>query len=114
MVTKVFDTPLELNTKLNKTDGLPLPDPSLYCCLVGSLIYLTMTCPDIAHAVQVVSQFGSDPRKSHLTAVHCIFRYLRGTLDMDLFYSSTTPLTLQAYAYADWAGCPDTRRSTTG
>lgn len=55
--SRVSNTPLELNAKLSRNDNPPLPDPTIYCCLVGSLIYLTMTQPDVSHVIQVVSQF---------------------------------------------------------
>lgn len=67
---KVCETPLELNNKLSRDDGPPLPDPTLYCCLVRSIIYLTMTRPDSTHAVHVVSQFVSNAGKPQLTIVH--------------------------------------------
>ncbi|XP_059630984.1 uncharacterized mitochondrial protein AtMg00810-like [Cornus florida] len=112
--SKLCDTPLELKAKLRKDDGSPLPDPTMHRRLVGSLIYLTMTRPDVSHAVQIVSQFVSNPHKPHLAAVHRILCYIQGTMDRGLFYSSTSSLELRCYADADWAGCQDTRRSTTG
>eukprot|EP00268_Persea_americana_P044937 TRINITY_DN4553_c2_g1_i10.p1 TRINITY_DN4553_c2_g1~~TRINITY_DN4553_c2_g1_i10.p1 ORF type:complete len:308 (+),score=35.45 TRINITY_DN4553_c2_g1_i10:1732-2655(+) len=63
---KTFATPIELNVKLSKDDGHPLPDPTIFRRLVGSLLYLTMTRPDISHAVQAVSQFIGHPHKPHL------------------------------------------------
>ncbi|GKV12002.1 hypothetical protein SLEP1_g23208 [Rubroshorea leprosula] len=66
---KCVDTPMEVNFKLRKEDGEKLSNPSFYHQLVGHLLYLTMTRPDIAYAVQVVSQFVADPRWLHLTAV---------------------------------------------
>ena len=62
--------------------------------LVGSLIYLRMTRPNIAYVVQVGSQFVSNPHKNHLTAVHHILHYIRGTTHKGLFYSSSSPLHL--------------------
>ncbi|GKV33750.1 hypothetical protein SLEP1_g42213 [Rubroshorea leprosula] len=111
---KCADTPMEVNVKLRQEDGEKLYNPSFYRQLVGRLLYLTMTRPDVAYAVQVVSQFVADPRRLHLTAVLRIIRYLRGTISRGLFFSSHPCMQLQAYADADWAGCPDTRRSTTG
>ncbi|GKV06593.1 hypothetical protein SLEP1_g18466 [Rubroshorea leprosula] len=111
---KCVDTPMEVNVKLRKEDGEKLSNPSFYRQLVGRLLYLTMTRPDIAYAMQVVSQFVADPRWLHLTAVLRIIRYLHGTISRGLFFSSHPCMQLQAYADAYWAGCPDTRRSTTG
>ncbi|PWA35905.1 ribonuclease H-like domain-containing protein [Artemisia annua] len=80
----------------------------------GSLQYLTFTRPDISYAVQQVFLHMHDPRAPHLSALKRILRYVRGTLDhgLQLFASSTTSLV--AYSDADWAGCPTTRRSTSG
>ena len=112
-VGRTTDTPLELNLKLQKDDSSPLSDATLYRRLVGSLMYLTMTRPDIAYAVQVVSQFVSNPHKNHLSAVHRLLRYVKGTMSRGLFYSSTSSLSLQGNTDADWAGCPDIQRLTT-
>lgn len=57
---------MELNVKYKKDDGEPISDPTLYRRLVGSLIYLTMTRPNLSYAVQIVSQFVADPRRLHL------------------------------------------------
>uniref|UniRef100_A0A2N9GU88 Reverse transcriptase Ty1/copia-type domain-containing protein n=1 Tax=Fagus sylvatica TaxID=28930 RepID=A0A2N9GU88_FAGSY len=82
--------------------------------LVGSLVYLTVTRPDISYAVHIVSQFMAAPRSLHYAAVLRILRYLKGTLFHGLHFSSQSSLTLQAYSDADWAGDPTDRRSTTG
>lgn len=76
---KSFATPIELNVKISKEDGQPLIDPTLFRRLVGSLLYLTMTQPDISHAFQTVSQFISNPHKLHLQAVYRILCYVKGT-----------------------------------
>ena len=73
-----------------------------------------MTRPNIAYAVQVVNQFVSSPHKNHLSAVHRLLRYFKGTMSRGFFYSSTSSLSLQGYTDADWAGCPDTQQSTIG
>lgn len=112
--TTTIDTPMEQNTHYSKTDGEPLSDPTLYRRLVGSLVYLTVTRPDIAHAVHILSQFVSDPRRLHLTAVYRLLRYLRSTATMGLHYSHDSPTILRAFSDADYGGCLDTRRSTTG
>jgi transposase InsO family protein len=108
------DTPMELHVKLRKEEGDLLADPSLYRKLVGSLVYLTITRPDISFAVQQVSQFLQTPRHLHLTAVRRIIRYVHGTPTRGLFFPASNSTHLAAYSDADWAGCADTRRSITG
>ena len=112
--SKTVDTPIELNAHLTPTGGKPLSNPSLYRRLVGSLVYLTVTRPDISYAVHQVSQYLSAPRSTHYAAVLRILRYLKGTLFHGLFYSAQSPLVLRAFSDADWAGDPTDRRSTTG
>jgi hypothetical protein len=112
--TSMVDTPMELNVKLRKEEGDLLADPSLYRKLVGSLVYLTITRPDISFAVQQVSQFLQTPRHLHLAVVRRIIRYIQGTSARDLFFPANTSSSLTAYSDADWAGCADTRRSITG
>ena len=109
---KVLTHLLNSNVKNRQDDGNPLSNPSKYHRLVGSILYLIMTRPDISHTVQTVSQFVGKPHISHLTTVYQILRYICGTLDRGLFYSY--PLTLIAYANADWTGCPATRWSIIG
>ncbi|GJS93029.1 ribonuclease H-like domain-containing protein [Tanacetum coccineum] len=106
-------TPVNTKSKLGN-DGDPVSDPTLYQSLAGSLQYLTFTRPDISYAVQQVCLHMHDPREPHFSALKRILRYVRGTLDygLQLFSSSTTSLV--AYSDADWAGCPTTRRSTSG
>ena len=107
---KIVDTPIDLNSH----DGESLSDATLYRQLVGNLIYLTITRPDISYAVHIVNQFMAAPRSSHYTVVLMILRYLKGTIFDGLYFSSHSSLTLQAYSDADWAGDPIDRRSTTG
>jgi len=81
-------TPLDPHVHLTPFDGVPLDDASLYRQLVGSLMYLTVTRPDIAYAVHIVSQFMAAPRTIHFTAVLRILRYVKGTLGHGLQFSS--------------------------
>ncbi|XP_051142787.1 uncharacterized mitochondrial protein AtMg00810-like [Andrographis paniculata] len=112
--SKTAPTPLDSDCRLTPMDGVPLDDPTLYRQLVGSLIYLTVTRPDIAYAVHIVSQFMSAPRTTHHSAVLRILRYVKGTLLHGLHYSARSSLVLTGYSDADWAGDPSDRRSTTG
>ncbi|GJY62047.1 ribonuclease H-like domain-containing protein [Tanacetum coccineum] len=96
------------------SDGAPISDSTLYRSLAGALQYLTFTRPDISYAVQQVCLFMHDPREPHLSALKRILRYVRGTLSYGLQLYSSTTSSLVAYSDADWAGCPTTRRSTSG
>ena len=112
--SKNVDTPVKLNTHLTPLEGKPLSNPSLYKRLVSSLVYLTITRPDIFYVVHQVSQYLSAPRSIHYAVVLCILRYLKGTLFNGLFYSIKFPLVLCAFSDANWAGDPTDQRSTTG
>ncbi|GKV11406.1 hypothetical protein SLEP1_g22667 [Rubroshorea leprosula] len=110
---KSVSTPLEPNVKLTPMDGSPLSNPTHYWQLVGSLVYLTMTRPDTAHAVHIVSHFKAAPRATHYAAVIRIIRYVKGTLFHGLhFFANSSPM-LRIYSDADWVGDPFDRRSTT-
>ena len=91
-----------------------MPNPPLYRRLVGSLVYFTVTRPDISYAVHQVSQYLSVLRSTHYAAVLCILRYLKNTLFHDIFYSAQSSLILRAFSDADWVGDPTNHRSTTG
>ncbi|GKA51091.1 ribonuclease H-like domain-containing protein [Tanacetum coccineum] len=106
-------TPVDTEKKLGP-EGSPVTDPTLYRSLAGSLQYLTFTRPDLSYAVQQLCLYMHDPREPHLNAMKRVLRYLRGTTDfgLQLFRSPTSQLI--AYSDADWAGCPATRRSTSG
>ena len=112
--TKTASTPLETNLRLTPLDGIPLNDATLYRQLVGSLVYLTVTRPDIAYAVHIVSQFMSAPRSTHYAAILRILRYIKGTMFHGLHFPSTYSFELRAYSDSDWAGDLTDRRSTTG
>ena len=106
-------TPLDINTHLTLFYGVPLEDVSLYQQLVGSLIYLTVIRPNIAYVVHIVSKFMAAPRTIHFIVVLRILRYVKGTLGHGLQFSSQSSLVLSGYSYANWAGDPTDRRSTT-
>ncbi|XP_052622266.1 uncharacterized mitochondrial protein AtMg00810-like [Lactuca sativa] len=76
---RTIDTPLEIDARYSPTDGVPFSDPNLYHIVVGSLVFLTVTCLDIAHVVHVVSQFVTAPTSVHWVVVLRILRYLRDT-----------------------------------
>jgi hypothetical protein len=107
-------TPIDTKSKLSASSGSPYPDPFHYRSLAGALQYITLTRPDISYAVQQICLHMHDPRDSHYQLIKRILRYLHGTLDLGLTLHSTSSHALTAYSDADWAGCPDTRRSTSG
>jgi hypothetical protein len=82
--------------------------------LVDALQYLSFTRPDVAYVVQQVCLYMHDPHEPHLNAVKRILRYLCDTIDYGLQLHRSSPTSLTAYTDADWAGCPDTRKSTSG
>jgi hypothetical protein len=107
-------TPVDTQAKLSDHDGALLPDATEYRSLAGALQYLTLTRPDISYAVQQICLHMHAPRQPHLALIKRVLRYLRGTMDFGLHLRASTSSDLTAYSDADWAGCPDTRRSTSG
>nr|GEY47380.1 uncharacterized mitochondrial protein AtMg00810-like [Tanacetum cinerariifolium] len=85
-----------------------------YRSMIGSLLYLTSSRPDLVFAVCMCARYQSKPTKKHLEAVKRVFRYLQKTINMSLWYSKETAIALTTYADADHAGYQDTRRSTSG
>ncbi|XP_027903699.1 uncharacterized protein LOC114163592 [Vigna unguiculata] len=88
-------------------------DKGRYQRLVGKLIYLSHTRPDITYAVNDVSQFMHDPRKFHMDIVERILRYLKSTPGKGILFSNNGNLNVEGYNDADWAGSKDDRRSTS-
>ena len=107
-------TPADVRGKLSGEGSPPMSNPTLYRSLAGALQYLTFTRPDIAFAVQQVCLFMHAPLESHYNALKRILRYIKGTLDQSLQLSPNKSHTLTACSDADWAGCPNTRQSTSG
>ncbi|GKC06544.1 hypothetical protein Tco_0998154 [Tanacetum coccineum] len=109
-----IDTPMVDRLKLDE-DPLGIPvDQTRFRSMVGSLMYLTASRPDLVFAVCMCARYQASPTKKHLEALKRVFRYLRGTINWGLWYPKDTAMALTAYADADHAGCQDTRRSTSG
>ncbi|CAM8915811.1 unnamed protein product [Rhodiola kirilowii] len=107
-------SPMDMKHKLSLSKAPLLADPLEYRQLVGKLIYLTITRPDLAYPVHVLSQFMQQPTTEHLQAVHKVLRFIKGAPAQGLLFSSKSDLALTAFCDADWASCPITRKSVTG
>jgi len=111
---KPCSTPVDTNPKVSAVVGAPLQDPFDFRSLAGALQYLTFTKPDITYAVQQICLQMHDPREPHLAALKRILRYICGTLHLGLELRPSSVEDIIAYSDADWAGCPNTRKSTSG
>ena len=109
-------TPMLHNTKLSATKGIPLGDAesTAYRRLIGRLIYMINTQPDISFSVNHLSQFISHPTNEHHQAVMRILRYLKRNPSTSIFLHSKSPIQLKAYSDSDWATCLETRKSIIG
>ncbi|CAI9772674.1 unnamed protein product [Fraxinus pennsylvanica] len=96
--------PLDQNVKLSKDEGDTLPDPASYRRLVGRLLYLTITRPDLLYSVHLLSQYMQAPRTSHMNATRKILRYIKRAPGLGLFFPSNSNLQLKAYTDSDWGG----------
>ncbi|GKE16670.1 hypothetical protein Tco_1424247 [Tanacetum coccineum] len=103
---------MEKNKLDEDLQGTPV-DATLYRGMIGSLMYLTSSRPDLIYAVCLCARYQTKPTEKHLNAVKRIFRYLKGTINMGLWYLKDTGMSLTTYANVDHAGCQDTRRSTS-
>jgi hypothetical protein len=112
--SKPVGTPMVTGCKLSKDDDSPDVDQSSYRSMIGSLLYITASPPDIMHVVGMVGRYQSAPKQSHLLAVKRIFRYLKETMTYGLWYPRNQNFQLTAYSDADWANCVDERKSTSG
>jgi Reverse transcriptase (RNA-dependent DNA polymerase) len=110
---KPANTPIDPNHKLSGGRGNQM-EKDQYQRLVGRLIYLAHTRPDIFYAVSVVSRYMHDPRISHLETVYQILRYLKGCPGRGVFFGKMGHMRVEVYTDANWAGCLDNRKSTSG
>jgi len=107
-------TPVEERLKLERESGGELVNSTNFRRLVGSLRYLIATRPDIVYGVGLISRFMDSPRQSHWQAAKRILRYVKGTINEGILYSSSNNLELVGYTDSDWAGETETRKSTSG
>ncbi|CAJ2661709.1 unnamed protein product [Trifolium pratense] len=111
---KIMNTPMHSTTNMSKSDDEGKVDQKVYRGMIGSLLYLTASRPDILFSVCLCARFQSDPRESHLTAVKRIFRYLKGTTNLGLLYKKSNDYVLNGFCDADYAGDKIERKSTSG
>ncbi|CAM8983219.1 unnamed protein product [Rhodiola kirilowii] len=107
-------TPAATHVKVTKDEAGTKVDQTLYISMIESLLYLTASRPDIAHAIGVCARYQANPKESHLMNVKRIIRYVCRTADYGLWYTKDTNLCLIGYCNADWAGNAEDRKSTSG
>jgi hypothetical protein len=110
MDCKSMPTPMVTNLKLLSDTSSETVDVTMYRQMIGSLMYLTNTRPDICFAVNTLSQYMVEPRRVHLVAAKHVLRYLKGTVDYGLRYVSDHKIRLQGYTDSDWVGSVADRR----
>ncbi|KAF5468706.1 hypothetical protein F2P56_012842 [Juglans regia] len=114
LACRPVSTPIEPNHKLGEANEDPAVDKEMYQKLVGKLIYLAHTQPDIAYAMSVVSQFMHNSREVYLQAVYRVLHYLKANPGKEILFKRKARLILEAYTDVDYAGSLVDRRSTTG
>lgn len=105
---------MEFNKKLGTKDDGPAVDRERYQRLVGKLIYLSHTRPDISFIVSVISQFMHSPKERHLEAAYRVLRYLKGTPGKGLHFKKGENRFIEVFTDVDWAGAANDGRSTGG
>ncbi|KAK9723638.1 hypothetical protein RND81_05G014700 [Saponaria officinalis] len=111
--SKPISTPMATTTKLSSDENGKVIDVTIYRGMIGSLLYLTASRPDIMFSVCACARFQSQPRESHLTAIKRILRYLIGTQGLYLWYPLDCNFDLRGYSDADYAGCLVDRKNTS-
>jgi hypothetical protein len=114
MDCKSMDTPMNADIRKVKVPDSDPIDPSLYRQLIGSLMYLVNTRPDICFAVNTLSQFQVEPRQEHWIAANHVLRYIRGTINYGLRYTASNDIQLHGFTDSDWAGSAEDGKSTSG
>ncbi|XP_038975142.1 uncharacterized mitochondrial protein AtMg00810-like [Phoenix dactylifera] len=110
---KRADFSMETNLKLHNTDEDLLTDPTSHRRLIGKLLYLTTTRPDIFYFVGKLSQFMNKPAKAHINATYRVLRYIKQNQGQGLYFPVDSELHIKDFCDSDWGGCKDTRNSIT-
>ena len=111
---KTIRTPMPSNGHLDLNEGGKSVDQTLYRSMIGSLLYLTASRPDIMFSVCMCARFQASPKEAHLVAIKRIFRYLRHTPSIGLWYPKGARFQLIGYSDSDYVGCKIDRKSTSG
>jgi len=107
-------TPMATNCYLDSDEKGASVDQTKFRALIGSLLYLTASRPDIMFSVCLCARFQSNPKEAHFTAVKRIMKYLQGTINIRLWYPADVSLNLVGYSDSDFTGCKIDRKSTSG
>ena len=110
---KPIKIPMPTNGHLDLDEGGNTVDKTLYCSMIGSLLYLTTSRPDIMFNVCMCARFQANPKETHLIVVKRILRYIKHTLSIDLWYPKRAIFELVGYSDLDYAGCKVDRKSTS-
>ncbi|CAM8993362.1 unnamed protein product [Rhodiola kirilowii] len=111
---KPAKTPMNLKHQLSLSTEPLLSDALPYRKLVGKLIYMSITRPDLAYPIHILSQYMQSPMEEHMRAALRLLRYIKNAPAQGILFSAVSSLQLQAFCDADWVACPITRRSITG
>ncbi|RVW99438.1 putative mitochondrial protein [Vitis vinifera] len=111
---KPTTTPMNQKEKFCKEDGAEKINEELYKSMIGCLMYLTTTRPDIVHVVNLLSRFMHCANEIHLQAAKDIMRYINGTIDFGIKFKQVQNFHFHGFFYSDWVGCVDDMRSTSG
>jgi hypothetical protein len=114
MDCKSMDTPMNTDIRKVKDPYFDPVDPSLYRQLIGSLMYLVNTRPDICFVVNTLSQFQVEPRHEHWVTAKHVLRYIHGTINYGLRYTASSDIQLHGFTDSNWAGSAEDRKSTSG
>ena len=114
LACKPVDTPMEMNHKLGQVENQTPADKGCYQRLIGKLIYLSHTRPDIVYAVSVVRQFMHSPGEEHMETVYRILRYLKSAPGRGLLFSKKEVQDIKGYTNSNWTGYQTDRRLTLG
>ncbi|XP_034695665.1 uncharacterized mitochondrial protein AtMg00810-like [Vitis riparia] len=111
---KPTSTPMNQKEKFCKEDGAEKVDEGLYRSMIGCLMYLTATRPDIMHVVSLLSRYMHCASEIHFQAAKRVIRYVKGTVDYGIKFSQVQSFNFHGFSDSDWAGCVDDMRSTSG